>query len=67
MEQGGSHEEGLDVRVEVAMEVTIYRGRMGDGHSGDGRRNPGVPQLPAVPLLSTSRVTKTSVDRKSVV
>lgn len=65
-EQGGSHEEGLDVRVELAMEVAICRGTMGDGHSGDGRRNPGAPQFPAVPLLSTSRVTKTSVEPRGL-
>lgn len=63
MDQGWSHKEGRDVRVEVAMKVATCRGRMGDGHSGGGSRNPGPSQPPAVPfLLSTSRVTKTSVE-----
>lgn len=63
MERRRCHEEGLHVRVGVAMEAATCRGRTGDGHSRGGSKNPGAPQSPAVPsLLSTSRVTKTSVE-----
>lgn len=64
---GWAHEEGLGVRVEVVTEVATSRGRTGAGHSGGGSRSPGTPQPPAVPfLLSTSRVTKASVDPRGL-
>lgn len=74
MEQGWIHEERLDGRVGVAMEMATCRGRtersrgwvMAKAGAKETAETAGGtqghPDPPATPLLSTSRVTKTSAE-----